>query len=1155
MKTPNQFPGRHLDRDKFVEFLQPVPKSLYDPKVLDFISPGAKIPIFHDEPLSFPRENNPILEGHKLIAAGVDIAQNIFNRRWFGPFPASYHTLKITTLDGSVRHSPPCFLPYFLISKKDKTKWRWISDAKRPIPGWQSKQPEPSMEWFEFNACAPIRSINENTFKMDIQFEKLTFILRSLIGKRSNASFVAGADARGGYKQLFRHPDTWHLIAYFLRFRSPDGTLLEFWVVNPCNAMGLTNSAQIFESCFQLFTLGLYFNFPSLFYTEEEKAWRQIFSWLDDLINSSAHHSIRQAWELALQAFVVTRWAADFVGIMLAPGKDQPPSQFQEVLGFEVNTYTKRLLLKPKKANEYTLVISEFIKKGVFDTKVLESIHGKLNHASFITPIIRALLPPLTEAYSQDKCAPRLRLRKEVLSVLKIILPILSIDPSCDFKRFCNDFQQSFPTSYTDASGFESTAENPYPGGLAALTPGFRPPPSRFVGEGFCFWYTAWFEILHQTNFFAKAAKILADSHFPSSKSSSNALQPPIGYLELLTIVLHLVFLFIHCSINANGKCLVFVTDSMCCLFWLTSSRLKRFPWYRLSPILPLFEQCFHCKIIIRWTPSEFQPADKASRGITHLNWRNKKLVAAKLPVVVAKKVLSILFCRSALTKFDCWHRLCSSLDNPDFSKISTVPSLSPVFSTALHDLIRQHPLAFRSKKEKSNISKWLLALLLSARAPGTWKYTNKRALAVFRNLYSPKLWHGTQGLLFLASLAAWCVQIHNQPTDKSRAELHRWFKFIRTFNVNVYCLESDFTVELVRLITQGANKLKFKQPINKHCPLSPTQLFLLIWSLTPPGRKVLDNHLQTDTTSSGIIAALLVGSLGFRFGEILPHNCLAINREYTAHELFGIPRIDDLLLYIPQGTTMLGSLQSVAEQKKALRACAKLTSASAAFRCKRTKMGWPRYVALTHFHLFGSTILCVLCRCIQALLIRLSIQSVPFRSKDFFFSFPYKTQWRPVTFKMVATILSRVSQQHGWSGVVCPHDFKRGALAYISVDVDARDTSVLLSIGDHRPSYIKKYQILPTVLTSRILHQAREKAIVAQLSSLFPPRINKTLPQILGKVAPLFSSSSHKTKTPPARRSTTGTKRRREEGCAWFFLKRSRVLVTRSFAFHELIE
>jgi len=331
--------------------------------------------------------------------------------------------------------------------------------------------------------------------------------------------------------------------------------------------------------------------------------------------------------------------------------------------------------------------------------------------------------------------------------------------------------------------------------------------------------------------------------------------------------------------------------------------------------------------------------------------------------------------------------------------------------------------------------------------------------------------------------------------------------------------------LELVRLLAQGANKLKAKEPIDKHCPLSPTQLFLLIWSVTPPGRKDLDVHLQTDATSAGIIAAMLVGSLGFRFGEISPASCLGINRDYSLYELQGIPRINDLLLYIPQGTTMLGSINSVSGQRKALRACAKLSTASAAFRCKRTKMGWPRFVALIHFHIFGSTILCCLCRCIQILLIRLAADPVPLRANDFLFSFPYKAQWRPVTFKMVATVLTRVSEKHGWSKV-CPHDFKRGVLAYISVDRDARDTSVLLSVGDHRPSYIKKYQILPCKLTSRILHNAREKAIRRELSELFSPNEIRELPHILGKIAPSFFLPSRKKKSPSNDKKLTPSKR-----------------------------
>ena len=106
---------------------------------------------------------------------------------------------------------------------------------------------------------------------MSIEFEKIHFVLRSIIGSGGNPSFVTAADARGGYKQLFRIAQSWHQVAYFLRFRLPDGEIFSFWVLNPCNFMGGKRSAQVFESCFQLFTLGLYFNFPSLFTCNEER--------------------------------------------------------------------------------------------------------------------------------------------------------------------------------------------------------------------------------------------------------------------------------------------------------------------------------------------------------------------------------------------------------------------------------------------------------------------------------------------------------------------------------------------------------------------------------------------------------------------------------------------------------------------------------------------------------------------------------------------------------------------------------------------------------------------------------------------------------------------------------------------------------------------
>ena len=443
--------------------------------------------------------------------------------------------------------------------------------------------------------------------------------------------------------------------------------------------MGGKNSAQIFESSFQLFSIGLYFNFPTLFYTEEEKAWRKLFSWLDDVVNAASAMKYREAWELALQAYVVIRWAARFVGIMLAPDKSQPPSQLQEVLGLQVHTLTKRVLLKENKAAEYATTI-RLLLNGRFTKLNLESVHGKLNHAAYVAPVIRALLPPLTEAYSQDHISRPLR--HEVRSVLNIVIPILTVNPATSFFRFRNAFKIHLPTSYTDASGFESSKfkPNPFPGGLAGLTPRLsRSPWAKKHQTSDAFWFTSWPQMVIDSGFKDDLEKHLTHKDFPSTLKSASPDEPPIAYLEFLAVITHLLVLVRVYGRQIKGKFVIFMCDSIVSLCWLSSSRIKRYPWYRLSPILPLLEQVLNCRIIIRWTPSENQLADAASRGSRFLRLEGRLLKAQPLPKRISATVLGLLVSRKALTELPMWKKLLTSSTNPDFKHILKVfPPLTP---------------------------------------------------------------------------------------------------------------------------------------------------------------------------------------------------------------------------------------------------------------------------------------------------------------------------------------------------------------------------------------------------------------------------------------------------------------------------------------------
>ena len=251
-------------------------------------------------------------------------------------------------------------------------------------------------------------------------------------------------------------------------------------------------------------------------------------------------------------------------------------------------------------------------------------------------------------------------------------------------------------------------------------------------------------------------------------------------------------------------------------------------------------------------------------------------------------------------------------------------------------------------------------------------------------------------------------MHMHSAPSKKAQSELNRWFQFSSSFDIRISCLDSCFTIELNRLLAQGAVKLKRKKPITDCAPISPTQLLMLVWTLSPPERENPRDWIQEDITTAGILAALLLGSLGFRFGEILPKSCLAINRNYTTLELNRIPRIHDLIIYTEKGPKMFHDFGSLEEQRRAAGEFLALPNSVGAFRCKWTKMGWPRFVALTHFHLFNSSVLCVLCRILQLILFRLTVHPKKLESNDFLLCFPYKRQWRPVTFDLVVKILGK---------------------------------------------------------------------------------------------------------------------------------------------------
>ena len=500
----------------------------------------------------------------------------------------------------------------------------------------------------------PICSLNDATLNMEVEFERINVIIRALIGSSNTQTVISGADAHQGYKQIIRRADSFHLVCYYLKFELPDGSRFEFWVANANIPMGWRRSAQIFEKSFQLFTLILVFNFPNQYTSSKEALWRKLYSWLDDALNSNSAPKLHQSFQAALQSYLTMRWTAQYVGIILSKKKDEPPSQIQNALGFRINTISKLISLKPGKAKSYAGDISAFLKSGEFNLETLECLHGKLNHTGFILPVLKSLLPPLTEAYTSSS-PPSKSLQKEVRHVLNLVVPLLQMDPAVTFKRFRGVFPKTFPVSYTDAAGF-TARDRALPGGMAGVCPHFKghiPPPFRS-----CFWWTAWPQMLQRARFKRRAISHLHRHAFPSSTKNGDPRKPPIAYLELLGFIMHFLVLTKLFRLSLENCTLVFCTDSTAVLFWGHKFRLFRYPWYRLMTVLPLLEFLFDCRVLIRWIPSELQLADGASRGRFRLNIQDRTLWATRLPNDFESWVLDLLFNRAHLQRSAYWSLL-----------------------------------------------------------------------------------------------------------------------------------------------------------------------------------------------------------------------------------------------------------------------------------------------------------------------------------------------------------------------------------------------------------------------------------------------------------------------------------------------------------------
>ncbi len=288
---------------------------------------------------------------------------------------------------------------------------------------------------------------------------------------------------------------------------------------------------------------------------------------------------------------------------------------------------------------------------------------------------------------------------------------------------------------------------------------------------------------------------------------------------------------------------------------------------------------------------------------------------------------------------------------------------------------------------------------------------------------------------------------------------------------------DKPFT-KLKSLICRGVTNSIPKSSLSKFVPLSPFQLFLVAHALSHPVLPLDRLGSQEDITALGIKTAFLIGCQGFRFGELFPSSCLAINRRYSAYEEKGILKVNDLVIYFPHEPPVFLFKQNLALQLHSLHR-ARREGVYSAVRAKRTKPGRARFGIVAHHHLFNSDILCPFCSLLKILIIQIRLTAKPLQATSYLITFPYKSTIRPITVKMVVSALDHFASINAWAKIRI-HDAKRGSICCLALDADYRNSIFLPQLGDHAVNYDLKYRMVPLEALDEALWKSRVKHIIS---------------------------------------------------------------------------
>ena len=321
------------------------------------------------------------------------------------------------------------------------------------------------------------------------------------------------------------------------------------------------------------------------------------------------------------------------------------------------------------------------------------------------------------------------------------------------------------------------------------------------------------------------------------------------------------------------------------------------------------------------------------------------------------------------------------------------------------------------------------------------------------------------------------------------------------------------FDATLVTVFSSGARKLtKFKKRSRERIPVSTPQVLMILLSLIPAGIESFGLHTAPEEfyfSALGVVCVILFLLDGLRGAELLAPK----QKNLSRREKKKIPKFRYLYFYFSDEWVprRLSELDSRRKQIKFLKRVTEDVAMFAILILRFTKPGRHRKIAIKHFHIFGSMVMCPLCMFAAYQTHRILHRSTPLRKQDYLFIFQGQHgKFFPITGPIFSLTLHKICEHTGLFRVN-KSNFKIGVLTELwSASIQqvisfAPDARFLLQVADHRTDYHQNYLIPDLVMIATALQEVRVVNLAAFLNTLSKHEVSQ-LKLFLGTLLPFDS-------------------------------------------------